>query len=433
MLANGSLVWFDHEHETWSPARVVSVTGGSVRVRMEGEGGGEFTTAADCAMPMNKQNLSAAPDMVKLGDLHEAALLHNLRLRFSTDDIFTYIGPILVACNPYKPLQIFTREYTERYHAAGPGEVLPPHVYGLANNAYGSMLRDRADQSVVISGESGAGKTEETKLCVQFLADVAGSEDGADGRRPEQLLLASSPILEAMGNAKTTRNNNSSRFGKYMQICFDGRGRITGGLIIKYLLEKVRVVAPAAGERNFHMFYLLHCVAPEEREPLGLGELGGFLSGRFFLAVSSVFGDVFPEPRCARSSASVRAAEMHTDEEDTAPTDVAGDPQRLRYCGGGGCTTVEGLDDEADLAEFRAAWERVGVRPAELGAMYRVVGGVMHLGNVSFQEGAGATEGWRDGPAQAAARVRVSRARAWRRWRRRRRCSTPRARRCGRR
>lgn len=326
----GSYVWFDHPEETWTPAKVLSGASAAVRVALVGTGE-EFSFADTSGkfMRMNKQNLSPAPDMVKLGDLHEAALLHNLRLRFSTDDIFTYIGPILVACNPYKRLPIFTADYIHRYHTASAAETLEPHVYGLANNAYGNMLRDGEDQSVVISGESGAGKTEETKMCLEFLAVVAS--DKRAGSRPEQLLLKSSPILEAMGNAKTIRNNNSSRFGKYMQIRFNRSGKIMGGSIIKYLLEKARVVRPAPGERNYHIFYLMNFLTKQERAALSYAK-----------------------------------------------------PEKFRFCSAGGVTAVDGIDDESEMAEFRDAWDTMGVSEDEVQSLFRVVAAVLHLGNLSF-------------------------------------------------
>ena len=139
----GSVVWFDHPEETWSPANVLSGASAAVVVAMV-DGGQEFTQPASSGkfMLMNRQNLEPAQDMVKLGDLHEAALLHNLRLRFASDDIFTYIGPILVACNPYKRLPIFTPEFIQQYYAATAAEILPPHVYGLASNTYINMQRD---------------------------------------------------------------------------------------------------------------------------------------------------------------------------------------------------------------------------------------------------------------------------------------------------
>ena len=154
--------------------------------------GEEFTADAEDVMPMHPSSLSAVDDMVRLGDLNEAAILNNLRLRFRQDDIYTYIGPIQIACNPYKALPIFGSEQVARYHERGPTETLPPHIYELASNALRNMLDHKKNQSVVISGESGAGKTECTKLVLQFLAEVAGE----DGGGKEQLLLESSPILE---------------------------------------------------------------------------------------------------------------------------------------------------------------------------------------------------------------------------------------------
>ena len=255
----GSYVWFNHPEETWLPALVSEGGSGDVTVELE-DSGMEYThpASSDVFMPMDESNLSPADDMVKLGDLHEAALLHNIRLRFLNDDIFTYIGPILVAANPYKRINMFTSEFVEKYFSKPIGTLLPPHVYELANNTYVYMMRDNQDQSVVISGESGAGKTEETKLTLQFIAEVAKDTSGPPGvKTPEQLLLMSSPILEALGNAKTVRNNNSSRFGKYMQILFNTKGKIIGGETIKYLLEKSRVINQGVGERNYHIFYMV--------------------------------------------------------------------------------------------------------------------------------------------------------------------------------
>jgi myosin-7 len=252
----GGWVWFNHPQLTWIPAKVL--VGGREDITVEDdEEKLEHTHAANSGlfMPMDESNLQPAPDMVKLGDLHEAALLHNLRLRFQNDDIFTYIGPILVACNPYKAIPMFTPEWVEKYYTASAGSTLEPHVYELANNAYKQMMENNEDQSVVISGESGAGKTEETKLTLQFIAEVAKDPSLAGaGKPPEQLLLMSSPIMEAMGNAKTVRNNNSSRFGKYMQIMFNSKGKIMGGETIKYLLEKSRIITAGGGERNYHVF-----------------------------------------------------------------------------------------------------------------------------------------------------------------------------------
>jgi myosin-7 len=194
---------------------------------------------------MHASSMTPVANLVDLADLNEASILHNLRTRYNRGDVFdgvecdtqmfTYIGPILIYINPYKSLPIFTPELVETYSKprSDLDPPLPPHNYDVVNKAYLQMRRENKAQGMVISGESGAGKTEATKICLSFLATVAGSE-GTD--TPTQLLLDSSPVMESFGNAKTIRNNNSSRFGKYMEIHFrdeGARSAITGGVIKK--------------------------------------------------------------------------------------------------------------------------------------------------------------------------------------------------------
>ena len=194
-------------------------------------------------------------DMVKMQDVNEATILHNLFLRFKEDLIYTNIGTILVSVNPFKWLDhLFTPEVIAEHQKVEPGELTKPHVFAIANAAYmGGTGPSGADQSIIISGESGSGKTEATKKCLQFFAEAAGS----GGLRLEDKLLACNPILEAFGNAKTNRNDNSSRFGKWMEVGFDIKRRICGTRIVNYLLEKSRVVVQSDQERNYHIFYQL--------------------------------------------------------------------------------------------------------------------------------------------------------------------------------
>ncbi|XP_039079056.1 unconventional myosin-Ia [Hyaena hyaena] len=193
-------------------------------------------------------------DLVLLEPLEQEPLLKNLQLRYENKEIYTYIGNVLISVNPYQQLPIYGPEFIAKYRDYTFYE-LKPHIYALANVAYQS-LRDRdRDQCILITGESGAGKTEASKLVMSYVAAVCGK--GEQVNSVKEHLLQSNPVLEAFGNAKTIRNNNSSRFGKYMDIEFDFKGAPLGGVITNYLLEKSRVVKQLDGERNFHIFYQL--------------------------------------------------------------------------------------------------------------------------------------------------------------------------------
>ncbi len=244
-------------------------------------------TAAQTAnlLECNTEALDPAiDDLINISDLNEMSILHNLRIRYKRDVIYTNVSSILISVNPFKLLPLYTPEILDEYRQGSRGKA--PHVFGIAFNAYNGMLQDSLDQSVVISGESGAGKSEATKLILQYLTDVSshsGNSGSSTGGQLEQQILAANPILEAFGNAKTLRNNNSSRFGKLITVNFDSNGSIIGGGIINYLLEKSRVVGqmvcylkincsfffvkysfpswPQKGERNYHIFYQLMAAA----------------------------------------------------------------------------------------------------------------------------------------------------------------------------
>merc|ERR1719450_329618 len=204
--------------------------------------------------------------MADLTCLNEASVLHNIKERYYSGLIYTYSGLFCVVVNPYKRLPIYTEKIIEIYKGKKRHEV-PPHVFAITDIAYRSMLQDREDQSILCTGESGAGKTENTKKVIQYLAYVAASKPKGSSHAPtsndgglnfgelEQQLLKANPILEAFGNAKTVKNDNSSRFGKFIRINFDSSGFIAGANIETYLLEKARVIRQAEEERTFHIFY----------------------------------------------------------------------------------------------------------------------------------------------------------------------------------
>nr|XP_030115172.3 unconventional myosin-Ia [Taeniopygia guttata] len=210
----------------------------------------------------------AVADLVLLDPLTEESLVQTLRERFRRRDIYTYIGNVVISVNPYQSLPIYTPEKVEEYRNCSFFAV-KPHIYAIADDAYRS-LRDRdRDQCILITGESGAGKTEASKLVMSYVAAV--SSKGEEVNKVKEQLLQSNPVLEAFGNAKTVRNDNSSRFGKYMDIEFDFKGEPLGGVISNYLLEKSRIVRHVKGERNFHIFYqLLAGASPQLLQQLKL-------------------------------------------------------------------------------------------------------------------------------------------------------------------
>ncbi|KAJ3333752.1 hypothetical protein HDU76_004248 [Blyttiomyces sp. JEL0837] len=212
---------------------------------------------------MNPPKFDKVEDMAELTHLNEASVIHNLRLRYLSNLIYTYSGLFLVTVNPYKRLPIYSDDVVRAYKGKKRGE-MAPHVFAVADSAYNDMLQDRENQSILITGESGAGKTENTKKVIQYLASIATSNtDGRMGTLEQQILQAN-PILESFGNAQTVRNNNSSRFGKFIRLEFNPAGQICGANIERYLLEKSRVTHQTSKERNYHIFYQLIKGAPKQ-------------------------------------------------------------------------------------------------------------------------------------------------------------------------
>lgn len=203
-------------------------------------------------------------DMAELTYLNEASVVNNLSLRYGSGLIYTYSGLFLVAVNPYKSLPIYTDEYINIYRNSRRSETRP-HIYSVTDLAFHNMLEMREDQCILVTGESGAGKTENTKKVIQYLAAVAASQSNEyQLKRLEQQILQANYILEAFGNAQTIRNNNSSRFGKFIRVEFNSKGKISSANIDWYLLEKSRVVQQNVSERNYHVFYQLLTGASKE-------------------------------------------------------------------------------------------------------------------------------------------------------------------------
>ncbi|XP_066514918.1 myosin Ic, paralog b [Hoplias malabaricus] len=260
----------------------------------------------------------------------EVAFIENLRKRFKENLIYTYIGSVLVSVNPYKDLEIYTKQHMERYRGVNFYEV-SPHIYAVSDNAYRSMRTERRDQCILISGESGAGKTEASKKVLQYYAVTCPASDHV--QTVKDRLLQSNPVLEAFGNAKTLRNDNSSRFGKYMDIQFDFKGAPVGGHILNYLLEKSRVVHQSHGERNFHIFYQLIEGGEEDL----LRRLG---------------------------------LERNT--------------QQYQYLVKGNCPKVSSINDRSDWKVVRKALSVIGFSDDEVEELLNIIASVLHLGNVQY-------------------------------------------------
>uniref|UniRef100_A0A669QXV2 Myosin heavy chain 11 n=1 Tax=Phasianus colchicus TaxID=9054 RepID=A0A669QXV2_PHACC len=260
------LVWVPSEKHGFEAASIKEEKGDEVTVELQ-ENGKKVTLSKDDIQKMNPPKFSKVEDMAELTCLNEASVLHNLRERYFSGLIYTYSGLFCVVVNPYKQLPIYSEKIIDMYKGKKRHE-MPPHIYAIADTAYRSMLQDREDQSILCTGESGAGKTENTKKVIQYLAVVASSHKGKKdtsitGELEKQLLQAN-PILEAFGNAKTVKNDNSSRFGKFIRINFDVTGYIVGANIETYLLEKSRAIRQAKDERTFHIFYYLIAGASEQ-------------------------------------------------------------------------------------------------------------------------------------------------------------------------
>ncbi|VDP27395.1 unnamed protein product [Schistosoma mattheei] len=244
-----NVIWVEDEKEGYVLADIKDTTGDTITVALKD--GSEKKVKKDDAQQVNPPKFFLIEDMANLTHLNDASVLENLRARYYRQLIYTYSGLFCVAVNPYKRFPIYTEQVALKYKGKRRGE-MPPHIFSISDNAYHNMLQDRENQSILITGESGAGKTENTKKVISYFAVVAAAskkedDDASKKGTLEDQIVQANPVLEAYGNAKTTRNNNSSRFGKFIRIHFGTTD----------LLEKSRVVSQMKGERNYHIFYQL--------------------------------------------------------------------------------------------------------------------------------------------------------------------------------
>eukprot|EP00076_Gallus_gallus_P009046 XP_004938998.3 unconventional myosin-VIIa isoform X2 [Gallus gallus] len=328
----GDYVWMDlktgREFDVPIGAVVKLCDSGQIQV-VDDEGNEHWISPQNAShiKPMHPTSIHGVEDMIRLGDLNEAGILRNLLIRYREHLIYTYTGSILVAVNPYQLLPIYSPEQIRLYTNKKIGE-MPPHIFAIADNCYFNMQRNNKDQCCIISGESGAGKTESTKLILQFLAAISGQHSWI-----EQQVLEANPILEAFGNAKTIRNDNSSRFGKYIDIHFNKRGAIEGAKIEQYLLEKSRVCRQAQDERNYHVFYcMLRGMTMEQKKKLGLGKATDY-----------------------------------------------------NYLAMGNCTTCDGRDDSKEYANIRSAMKVLMFTDTENWEISKLLAAILHMGNLKYE------------------------------------------------
>ncbi|KAM5172128.1 unconventional myosin-Va isoform 1-T1 [Mantella aurantiaca] len=329
-------VWIPDPEEVWKSAEIQKdYKPGDTVLHLRLEEGTDLEYRLDAKTkelpPLrNPDILVGENDLTALSYLHEPAVLHNLKVRFIDSKlIYTYCGIVLVAINPYEQLPIYGADIINAYSGQNMGD-MDPHIFAVAEEAYKQMARDERNQSIIVSGESGAGKTVSAKYAMRYFATVSGSESEAN---IEEKVLASNPIMEAIGNAKTTRNDNSSRFGKYIEIGFDKRYRIIGAHMRTYLLEKSRVVFQAEEERNYHIFYQL-CASAS-----------------------------LPEFNILK----LRSANS------------------FHYTKQGRSPVIDGVDDAKELRNTRKACALLGIGDQYQLGIFRILAAILHFGNVEFK------------------------------------------------
>ncbi|XP_050929630.1 myosin-16 [Lates calcarifer] len=325
--------WIKDEKEAFIAGEIQSEDGDKVTIKTRKNT--TVTVRKDDVQQMNPPKFYQASDMADLTFLNEASVLENLRSRYVSMRIYTYSGLFCVTINPYKWLPIYGAKVAQIYKGKKRNEV-PPHLFSISDNAYHDMMMEHENQSMLITGESGAGKTENTKKVIQYFANVGATGSKASDSKGslEDQIIQANPVLEAFGNAKTIRNNNSSRFGKFIRIHFGPTAKLAGADIETYLLEKSRVISQQAAERGYHIFYQL-------------------LSGRKPELIEALL--LSPDPK-----------------------------QYVWVCQG--VTVVDNMDDGEELLLTDVTFDVLGFTPEEKMSVYKLTGGVMHFGNMKFKQ-----------------------------------------------
>uniref|UniRef100_A0A6I8P2L4 Unconventional myosin-VI n=1 Tax=Ornithorhynchus anatinus TaxID=9258 RepID=A0A6I8P2L4_ORNAN len=360
-MEDGKPVWAPHPTDGFQMGNIVDIGPDNLTIESLNQKGKTFLALINQVFPAEEDSGKDVEDNCSLMYLNEATLLHNIKVRYGKDRIYTYVANILIAVNPYFDIpKIYSSETIKKYQGKSLG-TLPPHVFALADKAFRDMKVLKMSQSIIVSGESGAGKTENTKFVLRYLTESYGTGQDIDDR-----IVEANPLLEAFGNAKTVRNNNSSRFGKFVEIHFNEKNSVVGGFVSHYLLEKSRICVQGKEERNYHIFYRLCAGASEDiREKLHLSSPDNFR---------------YLNRGCTRFFASK--------ETDKQILQNRKSPEHLKL----GSMKDPLLDDHGDFNRMCTAMKKIGLDDAEKLDLFRVVAGVLHLGNIDFEE-AGSTSG----------------------------------------
>uniref|UniRef100_A0A4W5RV57 Unconventional myosin-VI n=1 Tax=Hucho hucho TaxID=62062 RepID=A0A4W5RV57_9TELE len=360
-MEDGKPVWAPHPTDGFQLGMIVDIGAGTLTIEPFNQKGKTFLASMNQVFPAEEDFNKHMEDNCSLMYLNEGTLLNNVRVRYSKDKIYTYVANILIAVNPYYDIpKLYAPETIKSYQGRSLG-TLPPHVYAIADKAYRDMRVLKMSQSIIVSGESGAGKTENTKFVLRYLTTSYGTGQDIDER-----IVQANPLLEAFGNAKTVRNNNSSRFGKFVEIHFNEMNKVVGGFVSHYLLEKSRICMQSKEERNYHIFYRLCAGASEDiRQRLHLDSPDSFR---------------YLNRGCTRYFASK--------DTDNQIMQNRKSPEHVKL----GALKDPLLDDQGDFNRMCGAMKKIGLDDTEKLDLFRVVAGVLHLGNIDFEE-TGSTSG----------------------------------------
>ncbi|XP_033979516.1 myosin VIb isoform X4 [Trematomus bernacchii] len=355
MEDEGKPVWAPHPADGFQLGMIVDIGADTLSIEPVNQRGKTFLAPMSQVFPAEEDVNKHVEDNCTLMYLNEATLLNNVRVRYNKDHIYTYVANILIAVNPYYDIpKLYGPDAIKSYKGKSLG-TMPPHVFAIADKTYRDMKVLKMSQSIIVSGESGAGKTENTKFVLRYLTTTYGTGQDIDER-----IVEANPLLEAFGNAKTVRNNNSSRFGKFVEIHFNEKNAVVGGFVSHYLLEKSRICMQNNDERNYHIFYRLCAGASEDiKKKLHLDSPDSFR---------------YLNRGCTRYFASK--------DSDKQIMQNRKSPEHLKV----GALKDPLLDDQGDFNRMCGAMKKIGLDDTEKLDLFRVVAGVLHLGNIDFEE-----------------------------------------------